>query len=165
MSSLPPQTVIAGAVGILSSAWASGGQAMLSLLAIPGLLTPTAPPPAPQMLAQQWAGIYSRGKSLGPQTAILAVLGYGYLAYDQGSGGRWGRFAGAAALTLAIVPFTLMFMAPTNQKLFDVAAGTAGVVKEGSVEELLVRWKGLNLVRSLWPLAGAVVGLWGLVGH
>lgn len=136
---------------------------MLSLLAIPGLLSTSSPLPA-QVIAQQWAGIYNRGKVLGPQTAVLAVLGYGYLAYDdhRSSKGRVAYFAGAAALTLAIVPFTVAFMDVTNQALLRVAAG--GGVGEQAVGELLVRWKGLNLVRSFWPLAGAAVGFWGLVG-
>lgn len=135
---------------------------MLSILAIPGLLSANGPLPAPQILAQQWAGIYHRGKLLGPQTAVVAALGYGWLAYDHGRGGRWSTFAGAAALTLAIGPFTVMFMDPTNRALLEIAGGTAGVLGEAAVEELLLRWKGLNLIRSVWPLAGAVVGLWGL---
>lgn len=152
---------------------------MLSLLAIPGLLSTSTPLPA-QALAQQWAGIYNRGKVLGPQTAVLAVLGYGYLAYNaqhrtgsvKGSSSRVGYFAGAAALTLAIVPFTVAFMDATNQALLGIAAGGGAAAVGGgegsqaaaAVGELLVKWKGLNLIRSLWPLAGAVVGFWGLVG-
>lgn len=135
---------------------------MLSLLAIPGLLSTTTPVPT-QLLAQQWAGIYNRGKVLGPQTAVLAVFGYGYLAYERSSRGvGWAKFAGAAALTLGIVPFTVIFMDPTNQALLKVAAG-AGVIGEGALSDLLLKWKGLNLVRSIFPLAGAVLGFWGLM--
>lgn len=136
---------------------------MLSVLAIPGLLESSASVTT-QALAQQWAGIYQRGKVLGPQTAVMSLLGYGYLMYDRSSRGLpWSKFVGAAALTIGIVPFTLLAMDPTNQALLKVASG-ASVLGETAVAELLVRWKGLNLVRSLFPLAGAVLGFWGLVG-
>lgn len=135
---------------------------MLSVLAIPGLLS-TSSPVGAQLLAQQWAGIYNRGKVLGPQAAVLSLLGYGWLVYDRRSRGLpWTTFVGAAALSLGIVPFTVIFMDPTNQALLGVAGG-ATALGETAVQALLVEWKGLNLVRSLFPLAGAVLGLWGLV--
>lgn len=182
MPGLPPATVIAATVGILGSAWNSGnspvrhhpqnttankkelgGQAMLSFIAIPGLIGSTSPVTT-QALAQQWAGMYNRGKVLGPQVAVLSMLGYGYLVYQRKSQNQpgWGMFAGAAALTLGIVPFTLLFMDTTVQSLLRVAEGTS-VLGETAVKELLVRWKGLNLVRSLFPLAGGVLGFWSLV--
>lgn len=137
---------------------------MLSLLAIPGLLSTTTPVPT-QLLAQQWAGIYHRGKVLGPQTALFGLLGYGYLAYERSSRGlSWAKFVWAAGLTLGIVPFTVVFMDPTNQALLQVAAGVGAATGEGALRELLVKWKGLNLMRSIFPLAGAALGLWGLVG-
>lgn len=135
---------------------------MLSILAIPGLLAPTTPLPA-QALAQQWASIYNNGKVLGPQTAVLSLLGYGYLLYtSRNDTTRWRKFAGAAALSIAIVPFTVLVMDGTNQALLRVAS--EGGVGEEMVRVLLVRWKGFNLVRALLPFAGAVIGLWGLVG-
>lgn len=135
---------------------------MLSALAIPGLLS-TSSPVGTQLLAQQWAGIYNRGKGLGPQIAVLSLLGYGWLVYDRTSRRQpWTKFAGAAALSMAIVPFTALFMDPTNQALLAVAGG-ASALGETAVQALLVKWKGLNLVRSLFPLAGAVLGFWGLV--
>lgn len=136
---------------------------MLSLLAVPGLLSTSSPAPG-QLLAQQWAGIYDRGKVLGPQAAVVSLLGYGYLVYDRSRQDRgWGVYAGAMALTIGIVPFTLAFMAPTNQALLGAAEG-ASTLQSAAVRELLVRWKGLNLARSLLPLAGALLGLYGLVG-
>lgn len=144
----------------------AGGKVFLSVLAIRGLLDETSSPVAARALAEQWAGIYHRGKVLGPGAAVLSLLGYGFLAYQRRvvearPGG--GRFVVAAALTMAIVPFTKVFMAPTNQALLDAADGTR-VLGAAAVRELLVRWKDLNVVRALFPLAGAVVGLFALVG-
>lgn len=137
---------------------------MLSVLAIPGLLAPNTPLPA-QALAQQWATIYNNGAVLGPRVAMLSLLGYGYLIYvhkNDTTAARWNKFAAAAALSLAIVPFTALAMDPTNQALLKVASeGGAG---EAVVRELLVKWKGLNLMRAVFPFVGAVVGLWGLIG-
>lgn len=151
---------------------------MLSLLAIPGLLSastsPTSVPVSGQLLAQQWAGIYNRGKVLGPQTAVISLLGYGYLlsqCYGRSNSSNssrqqdrsWGGYLGAMGLSMAIVPFTLIVMDPTNQALLAVAEGASSLGLE-AVGELLVRWKWMNLVRSLLPLAGSLLGLYVLVG-
>ncbi|KUI57085.1 Noranthrone monooxygenase [Cytospora mali] len=164
MPELPATTIIAASASILGSAWNSGGQAMMSILAIPGLLSATSPVSS-QLLAQQWAGIYNRGKVLGPQTAVISLLGYGYLMYDRSSrlNSGWGDYLCAMGLTIGIVPFTLIIMDPTNQALLRVAEGSSSLGYE-AVRELLVRWKGLNLIRSLFPIAGALLGLYGLVG-
>ncbi|ROW07772.1 hypothetical protein VMCG_03389 [Cytospora schulzeri] len=163
MSGYSPTTILAASAGILGSAWNSGGQAMLSILAVPGLLSTTSPVPS-QLLAQQWAGIYNRGKVLGPQTAVISLLGYGYLLYDRSRQNRsWGNILGAMGLAVGIVPYTLIVMAPTNQALMNVAKGVSSLGSE-AVEELLVKWKWLNLIRSMFPLAGALLGLYGLVG-
>lgn len=135
---------------------------MLSMLAVPGLLSATSTINA-QALAQQWAGIYYRGKALGPQTALLSLLGYGYLTYKSTSDGlSWHKFVAAALLTIGIVPFTVMIMDPTNQALLQITSGASSLGMEAT-KDLLVQWKNLNLVRSFFPLAGAVLGLWELV--
>lgn len=137
---------------------------MLSALAIPGLLSTSSAVLPSQILAQQWAGIYNKGKVLGPQMAAVSLLGYGYLMYDRSRQSRgWGKYVGAAALTVGIVPFTVLFMDATNQALLGVAAGGASLSSE-AVRELLEKWKVLNLVRSLFPLAGALLGMHELVG-
>lgn len=141
---------------------------MLSLLAVPGLLSA---PDSAQALAQQWEGIFNRGMVLCPLTAVLSALGYGYLARAAaaaaGGGQRSsGRFVGAAALTFAIMPFTVLVMNPTNQALQRAAAARGGESQVGEVQavrERLRRWSTLNLVRSLLPLASAVLGFWTLV--
>lgn len=138
---------------------------MLSMLAIRGLLSSSSPVAA-QALAEQWAGIYNRGKVLGPQVAVLSLLGYGFVAYQRSvveARPGWGNFVGAAGLTLAIVPFTRIFMDSTNQALLATADGSSAL-GEAAVKELLIRWKDLNLIRAVFPLAGAVVGSFTLVG-
>lgn len=138
---------------------------MLSLLAIPGLLSPPSPGLGAQALAQQWDVVFRRGRVLCPLTAVLAALGYGHLAWRSSprAAGGTRSLVGAAALSLAIVPFTLLVIGPTNKALQRAAAGE-GPLGEGAVRELVRRWSTLNLVRSLLPLSSAVLGLWTLVG-
>lgn len=100
-----------------------------------------------------------------PIVAVTSLAAFAYTAYDRSRRGLdWKRYATAGALTLAIVPFTLIFMHPTNQALLQIAGGgtTAAVVNDESVRALITKWAGLNLTRSLLPLAGAVVGIWSL---
>lgn len=138
---------------------------MLSLLAVPGLLSADVPS---QLLAKQWEGIFTRGKALGPRMALVSLAGYAYLMYDRRSQGQsYTSYIAAAVLSLGIMPYTIVFMSATNNALLGVAAGGGGAATktlgESAVRELVTRWKGLNLVRSVFPLVGAVVGLWSLV--
>jgi len=101
-----------------------------------------------------------------PAIAVTSLAALAYSAYDRSRRGLvWKRYATAGALTLAIVPFTLIFMNPTNQALLQIAGGgaTAAVVNDDSVRALITKWTGLNLIRSLLPLAGAIIGIIGLV--
>ena len=71
----------------------------------------------------------------------------------------------AAFSTIAIVPFTVLLMAPTNEALFKreraAARGAAAGVEPGSVE-LVRKWARLNLTRALLPAAGALVACFAL---
>ena len=136
---------------------------MLSLLAVPGLLSAAVPA---QALAKQWEGIFTRGKVLGPQMALVSLAGYAYVVYDRKSQGQnYAGFVTAAVLSLAIMPYTIIVMSPTNNALLGVASGATKTLSESAVRELVTKWKGLNLVRSVFPFVGAVVGLWSLVGN
>lgn len=126
---------------------------------MPGLLSA---PVSGALLAQQWQTIFNLGKATAPTIAVASLAAFAYTAYDRSRRHLdWTRYATAGALTLAIVPFTLIFMHPTNQSLLQVAGGgaTAAVVNDDSVRALITKWAGLNLIRSLLPLGGAVVGL------
>jgi hypothetical protein len=130
---------------------------------MPGLLSA---PVSGRLLAQQWQAMFNMGKVAAPTVAVVSVAAYAYTAYDRSKRHLyWTRYAAAGALTLSIIPFTLIFMHPTNQSLLQIASGgaTAAVVNDDSVRALITKWAGLNLIRSLLPLGGAVVGLWALV--
>ena len=110
---------------------------------------------------------------MSPPIAAVSATCSGYLAYHfynapLGSP-RWELYALAAASTIAIVPYTLIFMAKTNARLTEKAreAGAldakehvteVGLAKGTSAKELLDWWGVLNACRALFTLAGAVLG-------
>jgi len=74
-------------------------------------------------------------------------------------------------LTIGIVPYTLIAMVPTNNKLMRKAEDTRDLSaeemiaenedpREKSAKELVDLWATHNLARGMFPLAGAILGLW-----
>lgn len=99
-----------------------------------------------------------------PTMAVATFLLYGYSAISNcAAGRRWGVFAVAGVMTMIMVPFTWVVMAPTNNTLFRLEVESkAGIIASlGEAKELVTRWCWLHVVRSLFPLAGAIVGLMG----
>jgi hypothetical protein len=72
-------------------------------------------------------------------------------------------FAVAGATTILMVPFTWIFMAPTNNTLFRLEneSKVASVANLAEAQELVIKWSWLHVVRSLFPLAGAILGTTG----
>lgn len=93
---------------------------------------------------------YQRGALM---QAPLAVAGFGLGtgAFAMGSGFAW--FAGALALG-AVVPFTLLIMAPgTNKPLLDDGLDPAAP----DTVALLTRWSRLHAVRTLLGAVAFVI--------
>lgn len=75
-------------------------------------------------------------------------------------------FVTAALLTVAIAPFTLIAMDGTNDKLKDhvrvLTDGDKGIKdasRDAEIEQLVEKWKYLNLGRSLFPSLAFLVGV------
>ena len=73
-------------------------------------------------------------------------------------------YSAAAFLTFGMIPYTMIFMLPTNNKLMAKAeqvAGAKGAVAADDKEiiELLRKWSFLSGIRSLVPLLGGVVSV------
>jgi hypothetical protein len=113
---------------------------------------------SPESTVRTWADVYKRGAAAMPKVALGVSLAYGYAAYDvHARGGAWTGLIAAAGSVLAIVPFTLLVMSRTNSMLHKaVEQGTAG--NDPKVNALLDTWSLMNYGRSLFPLAGAVIG-------
>jgi hypothetical protein len=131
----------------------------LSLVAIPALLDTSTQ--APQLLSE-FVQIFDYGHKLMPSLAVGTFLLYAYTSAQKRAAGKpWLRHLAAGVTTIAIVPFTWIVMTPTNNELFLLHAesrGASGFGDLGLVQGLLVRWARLHVVRSLFPLAGALVG-------
>ncbi|KAJ5848901.1 hypothetical protein N7534_008219 [Penicillium rubens] len=102
---------------------------------------------------------YHKGHSLGPPFAILGAGGFVWLALESGCWLYWR----AAILDVGIVPYTFAFVIQTNSSIFEIANVKDSSEKPASEENrlapLLNRGACLNTVRSLFPLAGGILGL------
>src|SRR5437879_697350 len=104
--------------------------------------------------AVQWAPSYRRATLMQAPLAILSFLA-GCTAWFLGGGAAW---LIAALLIGAVVPFTLIVIKPTNDKL--LAAGRD--LASADTRALLERWGRLHAVRSLLSVLSTVVMLWQL---
>lgn len=87
--------------------------------------------------------------------------------FKSDSSGTFYLYTLATILVPVIVPYTLGIMKPTNDRLHaraDKYRVVSWDVKEDEeLEDLLTKWTALNTTRSLFPLMGAVVGLWAVL--
>lgn len=156
--------------GLTASGLVAGTNTAMSIFAVPPMLL------APkQVMVQQWRKLFNLGLVWVPPTAVLASASLGYVAYasrsaserefgdKSGTASGWKGIALAAAGILSIIPFTLMFMKPTNNTLIAESNG-AGQLAEREVKALVEWWSRLNLVRGLIGATGTAVGIWSAVG-
>ena len=105
---------------------------------------------------REWAPSYKRASVM---QASLAVIGgvAGVLAWALLGG--LGYLVGALLL-LAVVPFTLLVVFPTNKRLLELHA--EGQI--GNARELLKRWNALHAVRTALSVVAFVLMLRALRG-
>mgnify|MGYP003450508066 CR=1 FL=1 len=105
---------------------------------------------------REWAPSYKRASVM---QASLAVIGgvAGVLAWALLGG--LGYLVGALLL-LAVVPFTLLVVFPTNKRLLELHA--EGQI--GNARELLERWNALHAVRTALSVVAFVLMLRALRG-
>lgn len=113
-----------------------------------------------------WRANFNAGFALAPPTALATAASLSYCAWSTWNISAHGLrnprlFLVAAALTVSVVPYTIVTMTSTNDKLMRFAKKgekeELSANESGESEELLQRWTTLNLVRSLLPLSGAIV--------
>jgi len=161
---------IAQAVGLSGAAWLSGNIAALSLISVPALSKSHKEDSVPAgYLARQWKHTFEAGKSQNPPIAGVATASFAYLAWSVRAGTSLSLlvpknsiilYSVAAVFTIGIVPWTIIAMMPTNNKLLAKAEHSASVMADDKeVSDLLRKWTILNGVRSLLPLAGTAVAL------
>jgi len=104
--------------------------------------------------AAQWAPSYRRATLMQAPLAVLSFLAGG-AAWFLGGGMAW---LVAALLIGVVVPFTLIVIKPTNDKLLASGRDLASA----DTRALLERWGRLHAVRSLLSLLATLVMLWQL---
>ncbi|KAL8859092.1 MAG: hypothetical protein Q9178_004355 [Gyalolechia marmorata] len=166
---LPPSLRLAQIVGIMTSAFLSGGVLAVSYGFVPSMSQ------APNtLLVREWKTTYSRGIAASPALAMVSTLSYAWLSYSLSftlNHHKAEMYALAAIATGSIVPFTLIFMKNVNGKLDQKVEGSKHLDrldemneskdKEGEhSQELLDWWAVLNFTRGLLPLTGASLGIY-----
>lgn len=136
----------------------------LSLMAVPVFLDTTNK--APQLF-KEWLSMYNYGFPTLPTISIGTCALYLYTALRaRALGSSWALCATAGIVTVVMVPFTWLFMWPTNDTIMALEKETRGKEKSGDFNEarrLVQKWNRTHFTRSLFPLAGALIGLYGLL--
>lgn len=110
--------------------------------------------------------MFSRGKAQNPPIAAVTAASFSYLAWTLRSvrGNKAGLYGVAAVMTVGVVPWTLLLMNSTNQRL--IAKADSATVEKGDekeVEDLLKKWGTLNGLRSLLPLVGSAAAVFAVL--
>ncbi|KAF7585480.1 hypothetical protein BBP40_010818 [Aspergillus hancockii] len=142
------------ATAVISGSFLSGAMMSLSLITIPVILDTGT---QSKQLLDQFVALYSYGHTIMPALSVTTCALYGFVANSKrAASDPWSIYGIAAATTIAMVPFTWIVMVPTNNALFALHAASDAALEE--VRGLSVRWQWLHVVRSLFPLAGAIIG-------
>ncbi len=105
-------------------------------------------------LLAEWKPSYARGFDMQASLAMISgVLGLitAWLTAD------W-RWVAGAVLILTNWPYTLLVIAPTNNKLKAIAANDAGPASRAMLET----WGRLHAVRTMLGIAATLAYLWAL---
>ena len=138
--------MIAELLATLSSALFAGAAIYINLVEHPARMQCGTP-----LALKEFAPSYKRATVMQVPLAILGFLS-AMAAWLIGSDGRC---LIGGILLVAVVPFTLLVILPTNKKLLDPT--TAG--EPDVAERLLIRWGRLHLIRSILSLASLFVFL------
>jgi hypothetical protein len=104
-----------------------------------------------QIAAVVWAPSYKRATVMQAPLAVVSCLA-GILTWLLGGGSIW--LAGAVLIGL-VVPFTLIVILPTNQKLLEPGRD----LDSTETRTLLIKWNRLHAVRSVLSLLALVIYL------
>lgn len=99
--------------------------------------------------ATVWAPSYKRATLMQASLAILGFLA-GVAVWSLGGGTMW--LVGAVLIGL-VVPFTLVVIAPTNNRLLEAGRD----LSSNETRMLLEKWGKLHAVRSLLSLLASIV--------
>ena len=102
-----------------------------------------------EIALRQWAPSYKRATVMQVSLAVVATIA-GVVRGSGDAGAMW--FAGAA-LIFAVIPFTVLVILPTNNRLLNPRIDP----RAAETRQLLDRWGRLHAVRSVLSLAASVI--------
>jgi Domain of unknown function (DUF1772) len=161
---------IAQMVGLTATSAIAGASFAVSAYVVPRILESPSP-----LLLRQWKHLFESGKATIPPLSLITSIAIGYLAYEaKGNPNalphQWKLYLISGILNLGIVPYTLVVMLPTNNKLLAKAEETSSLkaddklVEVGlggeSAHQLVDRWATLNLGRTILLVAAASLAAW-----
>lgn len=137
-------------------------------------------------LSHQWLNVHQVGHRTFPTLAVAASLANAYLAWalrdspaPAAIGGSWTKFyVAAVVLTMGIAPWSAIIVEPSVNQLESHATRDDVAEKEVVLREqdqvkraeedervpaLIQKWSTLNLCRAVFPLFGAVMGVYGVL--
>lgn len=105
-----------------------------------------------EIAVMQWEPSYKRAAVMQASLAVTATVA-GVMRGIQGGGVVW---FWAATLIFLVVPFTLIVIRPTNNRLLNPERDRRSAETRG----LLETWGRLHAVRSVLSLAASVLFIW-----
>src|SRR5262245_1593781 len=108
-----------------------------------------------ELAATEWAPSYKRATVM--QVSLALVAGFsGIVRSIQGGGALW---IWASLTLLAVIPFTLIAIRPTNNQLLDPRRDRGSE----DTRRLLATWGRLHGVRSALSVAASILFVWAAV--
>jgi hypothetical protein len=107
-----------------------------------------------ELAVREFGPSYKRATVLQVPLALVGSIAGLVAAWRQ----KDSRLLVASLLLIAVVPFTLIAILPTNKRLLDTSLDP----RSAEAVELLGRWGRLHAVRSVLSLVSFVVFLWWL---
>jgi hypothetical protein len=135
------------AVAILSCTLFTGAALYISAVEHPARLSCGV-----EAAAAEWVPSYKRATLMQVPLALVAGL-FGIVRRTQGGGPLW---LWAAILILSVIPFTLLAIRPTNNRLLDPARDR----RAGETMQLLKAWGRLHAVRGVLSMAASILFIW-----
>ncbi|KAJ3497800.1 hypothetical protein NLG97_g1625 [Lecanicillium saksenae] len=155
---------VAQVIGVGATTWLSGNIASISLFSATALERSVSHDSMPAVLAaRQWKYTLEQGKP-NPPTAVLSAALFAFCAWTEmqqapSHCGSWLN-AAASACTFGMIPYTIIWIFPLNRRLIEIAGQSMNEDEPASasraeVRQLLCRWRALNWIRSMFPLAAS----------
>ena len=135
-----------------------GAMMGLSLVAVPVFLDTDI---EASHLLSHFVRLYHYGHRIMPTLAVGTLGLYAFSpSKAHAAGGSWRRPLIAGLTTISLVPFTWIAMTTTNYALFGLhdQSQAEDTVDYVVARTLVARWNVLHVVRSLFPLLGAIIG-------